>query len=62
MWARQCVECGVIDAREAFDSEDEAAAGSGWECAECGATRFEVIVMPEPETGEESVELTDEFE
>jgi hypothetical protein len=56
------VECGVIDAREAFDSEDEAAAGSGWECAECGATRFEVIVMPEPETGEEPVELTDEFE
>ena len=31
MWARQCVECGVIDAREAFDSEDEAAAGSGWD-------------------------------
>jgi hypothetical protein len=25
-------------------------------------TRFEVIVMPEPESGEEPVELTDEFE
>jgi hypothetical protein len=61
MWARQCVGCGVIDAREAFDTDDEAAAGDdSWHCEECGAREFEVVVMPE--TGDDPVELTDEYE
>lgn len=43
------MSCGVIDPREVFEDEDEAAAASDWTCLECGATRFEVGVMPDPE-------------
>jgi hypothetical protein len=39
----------VIDARGAWEDEDEAAAADHWECVECGSTRFEVVVMPDPE-------------
>jgi hypothetical protein len=49
MFVRQCLSCGVIDARDVFEDEDEAARADHWECIECGSTRFEVVVMPDPE-------------
>jgi|tagenome__1003787_1003787.scaffolds.fasta_scaffold20407472_2 hypothetical protein len=60
MWARQCISCGVIDARETLLAEDEAQAARGrWTCPECGSGEFEAIVMP---VDEPPVELSDEYE
>jgi ribosomal protein S27AE len=54
LFVRQCLNCGVLDAREVWDDEDEAAPSSRWECLECGSTRFEVVVMPDPEPATEA--------
>ena len=54
LFVRQCLNCGVLDAREVWDDGDEAAASSGWECLECASTRFEVVVMPDPEPATEA--------
>jgi len=54
MFVRQCLNCGVIDARDAWEDEDEAAQAESWECIECGHTEFEVVVMPDPEPSTEA--------
>jgi predicted nucleic acid-binding Zn-ribbon protein len=54
MFLRQCLNCGVLDAREVFEDEDTAAAADDWKCIECGSNRFEVVVMPDPDPSTEA--------
>jgi hypothetical protein len=54
MFVRQCLNCGVIDARDVWEDEDEAARTNDWECVECRSTEFEVVVMPDPEPATEA--------
>ncbi|MDX6592033.1 MAG: hypothetical protein QOJ13_1229 [Gaiellales bacterium] len=49
LFVRQCLNCGVLDAREIWEDEADASASDHWECLECGSTRFEVVVMPDPD-------------
>ncbi|MDX6534645.1 MAG: hypothetical protein QOF68_2389 [Gaiellales bacterium] len=49
LFVRQCLNCGVLDAREIWEDEDDASASDHWECLECGSTRCEVVVMPDPD-------------